>query len=166
MDISKLSDRYLVRRMTDDDIAEIYALCRNNTLYYHYCPPFVTEGSIESDMRALPPNKEYADKYYLGYYDGEKLIAVMDLILSFPDKDTAFIGFFMTDTSVQKAGVGSRIIDTLCSCLKNHGFSGIRLGWVKGNPQSEHFWKKNLFIETGVTYDTDDYTVVLAQRTI
>ena len=37
---------------------------------------------------------------------------------------------------------------------------------MKGNPQAEHFWKKNLFIETKITYDTDDYTVVVAQRTI
>ena len=79
---------------------------------------------------------------------------------------TAFIGFFMTDTSVQNAGIGSGIINTLCSFLKNYGFSNVRLGWVKGNPQAEHFWKKNLFIEIGVTYDTDDYTVVAAQRTI
>lgn len=54
--------------------------------------------------------------------------------------------------SVQNAGIGSGIIDTLCSCLKNHGFSSIRLGWVKGNPQAEHFWKKNRFIETGAAY--------------
>lgn len=166
MEISLLSDRYLVLRMTEDNIAEIYALCRNNTLYYHYCPPFVTEDSIARDMKALPPDKECSDKYYLGYYEGEKLIAVMDLILRFPDKDTAFIGFFMTDTSVQNAGVGSGIIDTLCSCLKKHGFSSVRLGWVKGNPQAEHFWKKNLFIETGFTYDTENYTVVAAQRTL
>ena len=32
----------------------------------------------------------------MGYYDGEKLIAVMDLILTYPDEQTAFIGFFMT----------------------------------------------------------------------
>ena len=37
-------------------------------------------------MKALPPNKEAFDKYYLGYYDGEKLIAVMDFILGYPDK--------------------------------------------------------------------------------
>ena len=166
MEISLLSDCYHVLRMTEDNIAEIYALCRNNTLYYHYCPPFVTEESIASDMKVLPPNKESSDKFFLGYYDGEKLIAVMDLILSYPDRDTAFIGFFMTDTSVQNAGIGSGIIKTLCSFLKNHGFSSVRLGWVKGNPQAEHFWKKNLFIETGVTYNTDDYTVVVAQRTI
>ena len=166
MDISLLSDRYLVRRMTEDNIAEIYALCSKNSLYYQYCPPFVTAGSIADDLKALPPDKEFFDKFYLGYYERRKLIAVIDLILSYPDKDTAFIGFFMTDTSVQNAGVGSGMVDSLCSCLKNLGFSGVRLGWVKGNPQAEHFWKKNRFIETGVTYDTDDYTVVVAQRAL
>lgn len=166
MEISLLSDRYRVRRMTENDIAEIYALCSKNTLYYQHCPPFVTEAAIAGDLKALPPGKGYTDKYYLGYYEGEKLIAVMDLILRYPDKDTAFIGFFMTDVSVQKAGVGSGIIDALCACLSGVGFSSVRLGWVRGNPQAEHFWKKNHFRETGASYDTDHYTVIIAQRRI
>lgn len=166
LDITLLSDRYHVRRMTEDDIAEIYALCSKNAMYYQYCPPFVTEESIADDMKALPPNKEYSDKYYLGYYDAEKLIAVMDLILRFPDNATALIGFFMTDVSVQNAGIGSRIIDDLCSYLRKLGFSTVRLGWVKGNPQAEHFWKKEQFTETGVTHDTDGHTVVVAQRAL
>jgi hypothetical protein len=37
---------------------------------------------------------------------------------------------------------------------------------MKGNSQAKHFWKKNLFIETRITYDTDNYTVVVAQRII
>ena len=37
---------------------------------------------------------------------------------------------------------------------------------MKGNSQAEHFWKKNLFIETRITYDTDIYTVVVAQLTV
>ena len=37
---------------------------------------------------------------------------------------------------------------------------------MKGNSQAEHYWKKNLFIETRITYDTDIYTVVVAQRTV
>ena len=69
MDITLLSDHYHVRRMKENDISEIYALCRKNTLYYRYCPPFVTEESIADDMKALPPNKDYTDKYYIGYYD-------------------------------------------------------------------------------------------------
>lgn len=166
MEISILSDRYLVLRMTEENIAEIYALCRNNTLYYHYCPPFVTEDSIVSDMNALPPNKSVSDKYYVGYYEGDKLIAVMDLIMDYPEESTAFIGFFMTDTCVQNKGVGSSIIEELCAALSQFGVSSIRLGWVKGNPQAEYFWHKNGFIETGATYDTDNYTVVVAQRSL
>lgn len=164
MDISRLSSGYLVRRLGENDIEDIFALCRKNELYYKYCPPFVTRRSIADDMKALPPRKEASDKYYLGYYDGDKLIAVMDLIMGFPDEKTAFIGFFMTDTSVQKAGIGSGIIRDLCAGLRDMGLTGIRLGWVKENPQAEHFWRKNGFLKTGVTYDTDNYTVVVAQR--
>ena len=166
IDVSLFSDRYFVRRMASDDVGEIHKLCRNNALYYKYCPPFVTEQSIADDMKALPPNKEAFDKYYLGYYDGEKLIAVMDFILGYPDKKTAFIGFFMTDVSVQRIGVGSTIIRDLYLYLKAYGLTSIRLGWVKGNPQAKHFWRKNGFTETGVTYNTDTYTVVVAQRVL
>ena len=80
------------------------------------------------------------------------------------DEKTAFIGFFMTDISVQNAGIGSGIISELCSYLPKAGYTSIRLGWVKGNPQAEHFWHKNGFTETEVTYDTDRYTVVVASR--
>lgn len=164
IDVSQFSNRYRVRCLGEKDIAEIYALCAGNELYYKYCPPFVTRQSIADDMKALPPKKQASDKYYFGCYDGDKLIAVMDLIMGFPDEKTAFIGFFMTDVSVQNAGIGSQIIRDLCSGLRDIGITAIRLGWVKGNPQARHFWRKNGFSETGVTYDTENYTVIVAQR--
>lgn len=166
MDISPFSQRYNVRRLDKADVADIYSLCSKNELYYQYCPPFVTEQGIINDMKALPPDKEVCDKYYVGYYDGEKLIAVMDFIMAYPDEKTAFIGFFMTEASVQNIGIGSKIIDDLCSYLTDIGISRVQLGWVKGNPQAEHFWHKNYFTETGITYETDNYTVVTAQRVL
>lgn len=164
MDITKFSNQFQVRRLDQNDIEAVFALCSRNSLYYQYCPPSVTRQSIIEDMKALPPDKDLADKYYLGYFSGKKLIAVMDFIASFPEETTAFIGFFMTDVSVQKKGIGSSIIDELCACLPDAGFIRIRLGWVKGNPQAEHFWHKNGFAETGVTYESNGYTVVAAQR--
>ena len=164
IDVSCFSNHYLVRCLGEEDIPEILELCRKNTLYYQYCPPFVSEQTILADMRALPPRKEMKDKYYLGYYDGKQLIAVMDLIAEYPDSETAFIGFFMMETEIQNRGTGSQIIQELCVQLKNTGFSHVRLGWVRGNPQARSFWHKNGFEETDVTYDTDDYTVVVAQR--
>ena len=165
-DISKLSSRYNVRRLDEKDCDEVFALCRKNTLYYRYCPPFVTKRRIIDEMKALPPGKEAFDKYYLGYYDGDKLIAVMDLIMAYPDGQTAFIGFFMTDISVQGRGVGTGIIDELCAFLSGYGYSGVRLCRVKGNPQAEHFWNKNGFAETGITSETENYTLIVAQRNL
>lgn len=115
-------------------------------------------------MSALPPHKTIEDKFYVGYFDGNKLIAVLDLICEFPDKDTVFIGFFMMDIAMQHNGVGTKLIDDLCLYLQQQGYSHIQLSWVKGNPQSEHFWHKNGFIETGVTSQTENYTMIFAQR--
>lgn len=166
IDIQRFSDRYLVRRVEKNDLSNVYALCSKNSLYYQYCSPTVTEQSIIDDMNALPPNKSLNDKYYLGYFDSDKLIAVMDFIMAYPDEKTAFIGFFMTDISVQNCGIGTRIIDDLCVYLKTLALSEVRLGWVKGNPQAEHFWHKNQFKETGISCDMENYTVIVAHRVL
>lgn len=164
MEIEQFSSKYNVQIITNEDVKSVYELCRKNELYYLYCPPFVTEYSIRQDMRALPPQKKMDDKYYIGFFDGEHLIAVMDFIDAYPDAKTAFIGFFMTDISIQQKGVGTEIISELCDYLHEQHYKKVKLGWVKGNPQSAGFWHKNGFMETGVSYDTNGYTVIVAQR--
>ena len=156
--------KYDTRLLTEADVPQIYSLCSGNPLYYQYCPPFVTEDSIRSDMKALPPGKTMQDKYYAGCFSDGELIAVMDYIHAFPDEKTDFIGFFMVSRNVQGQGVGSQIIEDLCRFLCGQGRSAIRLGWVKGNSQAEHFWKKCGFHETGVTSRTDNYTIIVAQK--
>ena len=128
MDVQNLSGAYTVRLLTESDVPLIYALCRQNPLYYRYFPPFVTEESIRQDMKALPPGKTPEDKFFTGWFDGEALIAVMDLIRGYPNDKTWFIGFFMTDVSVQGKGVGSRIIGELCLALAGAGAEHVRLG--------------------------------------
>ena len=152
MNIALLSSNYNVRRLNIADVQNIYSLCIRNESYYRYCPPFVTKQSILNDMKALP--------------DGKELIAVMDLIMSYPKEQNAFIGFFMTSLSIQNTGIGSCIIDELCQYMKKSGITGLRLGWAKGNLHAEHFWHKNGFQETGITYNAGSYTVVLANRNL
>ncbi|MBR3642335.1 MAG: GNAT family N-acetyltransferase [Parasporobacterium sp.] len=166
MNVSGFSGKYAVKLLSEADIPAIYALCKENSLYYRYCPPFVSELSIAGDMKALPPGKTEHDKFYTGYYDRGRLIAVMDIIRAYPDEKTVFIGFFMTDAALHNKGIGISIIEELCVFLYDTGFTAVRLGWVKGNPQAEHFWHKNGFKETGITYDTDEYTVIVAQRNL
>ena len=70
----------------------------------------MTKEGVREDMEALPPGKTYEDKYFLGYYDGKRLIAIMDLIDGYPDDSTLYIGLSMTNMTIQGKGIGTSII--------------------------------------------------------
>lgn len=146
MDELLFSKKYYVRKLQKNDIDQIYDLCSKNYLYYQYRPPYVTRKSIESDMVALPDNVDFKDKYYVGYFKNEKLIAVLDLIDGYPKKDIVFIGFFMMVISIQKNGVGSAIVNELIKYLTTLEYKEVRLGWINGNPQAEHFGLRMAFV--------------------
>ena len=145
MKIKDLSKTFYVRKLDKDDIEMIYDLSYKNHIFYQYHPPFVTRESILDDMKALPPGKSYDDKYYIGFFENDSLVAIMDLILDYPTKGIAFIGLFMTNIQYQHKGIGSNIISEITMSLKSLGYRKIRLGVDKGNPQSYSFWSKNNF---------------------
>ena len=156
MDIRLLSKKYEVRVLDINDVDIIYDMSCKNEIYYKYHSPFVTKESIVEDMKALPPNKSYDDKYYVGFFEGDSLVANMDLILDYPTDETAFIGLFMINVRYQNKGVGSDIIKDVCNYLKRSGYRKARIGVDKGNPQSNSFWKKNGFY----IISENEYTVM------
>jgi len=144
-DISKLSSRYQVRRMKDSDADDILTLCLQNTQYYQFCGKQPSKELILNDLHMTPPNTPTDVKYYVGFYDGDTLVAVMDLIEGYPDDEAAFIGFFMMNQQLQGKQIGTGIIQEVCRSVKVFGMKRIILGIDKGNPQATHFWKKNGF---------------------
>ena len=92
MDIRLLSRKYAVRKLNINDVDIIYDMSYKNEIFYKYHPPFVTKESIIEDMEALPPHKNYEDKYYIGFFENDSLVANMDLILGYPTDEIAFIG--------------------------------------------------------------------------
>ena len=153
-----------MKRLTEQDVPQIHELFLGNPLYFQHCPPPPSYESIRQDMRALPPGKTYKDKYYVGLFDGDRLIAVLDLITAYPKEKTLFIGFFMVRKEEQGKGLGSEIVSELCSLVRERGFTHIRLGYVKGNPQSKAFWERNHFVPTGIETQTENYTIVVLER--
>jgi GNAT superfamily N-acetyltransferase len=166
MDINVFSKEYVVKKLEKDDIPEIYNLCSKNKLYYDYRPPYVTEQSIEADMKAVPLGKTISDKFYVGYFNGDKLVAILDLICRYPNPKAAYIGFFMVDADSQKQGIGSDIISKLSTVLVDNGFNTIQLAWVYGNPQAEAFWTKNGFVKFGDVCELKNYSVIRAKKEI
>lgn len=136
VEITEISKNYQVRRLGRDDVDAIYELCRENRIFYRYHEPFVTKESILDDMEALPPGKSREDKYYVGFFDGGSLVAIMDLILGYPEKNTAFIGLFMTDVRYQHRGMGSQIISGLAAYLSACGCEKYAWGWTRAIPRA------------------------------
>ena len=145
MNVSGLSSMFKVHPLHDANADEIFELCQENTLYYRYCEAEPTKEQVLHDLHVTPPGIDESRKYYVGFYRGQELIAVMDLIDGYPEEDIAFIGFFMVRATVQRHGIGSDIIGDTAEYLKKMGKTAIQLGIDKGNPQSTAFWKKNGF---------------------
>lgn len=146
MKINNLSKMYDVRKLDETDIDMICEMCSKNENFYKFHPPFVTPTSILEDMKSLPPGKTQDDLYYIGFFENDTLIAVMDLVLGYPDNETAYIGFFMMNIQYQNKGIGSKIIKECSEYLKSVNYNRIRLGVDKGNKQSFSFWAKNKFV--------------------
>ena len=165
LDISRLSARYDARRLDDAHADEILALCRGNAQFYEYCQAEPTREQVLNDLRIAPPGIGPADKYYVGFYRSEALVAVMDLIDGYPDPQTAFIGFFMMNAKYQGQGIGSAVVGEAAAHLKSIGIQTIRLAIDKGNPQSTHFWRKNGF-RVVKEVDRNGWTILVAERAL
>ena len=163
LDISKLNERYTIRRMDETDADAILELCLGNTQYYRYCEAEPSREQVLNDLRITPPGKDRCDKHYVGFYQGETLVAVMDLIDGYPEPENGYIGFFMMNIACQGRGVGSSIIGEVSRHLRSIGKASILLAIDKGNPQSTHFWKKNGF-QVIREVDRNGWTMLVAER--
>ena len=163
IEISKISSLYDIRKLDDSDVDSTLSFCQKNTQFYDYCEAEPTREQVLNDLHITPPGIGLSDKYYIGFYKNEILIAVMDLIDGYPEPETAFIGFFMMNKDLQGRGVGTVIIQETAAYLKATGKTTIRLAIDKGNPQSSHFWKKNGFIVIKEV-DRNGWTALVAEK--
>lgn len=143
--IKNMSKTYKVEKLTENDIETIYKLCQGNKLYYCYCQAETNREQILRDLYLRPEGVNEDNKYYLGFFKDEVLVAVLDILDAYPDEETCFIGFFMVNILYQGQGIGSEIIGSVLDYVKKIGKIKVRLGIDKGNPQSKAFWKKNGF---------------------
>lgn len=155
---------FTISVLTLSDLPSVYSLCLGNPLYYKHlnCP--LTPDLVQSDFTALPPGKNCEDKYFLGFCKNGSLAAVMDLVFGYPDEKTVYIGFFMVDRQLQGKGTGSLIISHTADILQRQSYRFMKLAWVEGNRQSEHFWRKNGFEPNGRSSHLEACTVAEAVR--
>lgn len=164
--IGILSGEYAVRELTKADVPEMLRVAQSNPLFYQYMRPDPTAENLAADLTALPPRRTLADKHFFGWFDGDELVAMMDLIACHPDVHKAFIGWFIVDGKRQGCGLGRRFIADVLAMLKGEGVQEVRLGRIDGNPQSERFWLACGFKDNGLRYDTEEYQVIVMAKSL
>lgn len=165
IDIHALSNIFDVRKLSCADIGSIYELCRENTQYYRYCEAKPTKEQIKKDLHLLPPGVPPSDKYFIGFFRKNDLVAVMDLIDGYPEEPFVFIGFFMMKKTLQGQNIGTAIVQECSAYFQTLGKTTVRLGIDKGNPQSIRFWGKNGFVVTKEV-TRGERTVLVADKTL
>lgn len=164
MNINEFSKDYSVRKLTSIDVQLIYDLMIKNEYFFTKVPPVPTIESINEDLTSLPKNIPMSNKYYIGYFKDDKLIAIMDLIIDYPFNNEAFIGLFMLDIEHHHKKIGTNIIKDLFAYLKTQGIIDVALGVVRDNEVGYNFWTKMGFFYTGISSNEENYVIMLMRK--
>ena len=167
LDIESLSSEYKVKRITRSDISDVYDLAKANTKYYSYMNTEPSPDSLTEVISEVPDGAGEPDKFFVGFYDkDDKLTAVMDLITGYPEKDDAFIGWFMVDAELQGKGIGSQIFADVRAAMKAQNYDKLSLECASCNEEAIDFWSSQGFGITGKEKDRGDYTAVTMEKDI
>lgn len=164
IDIKAFSSEYDVRRITESDITDVYKLCKSNKHFYRYLGRVATKESLTEVISNVSSVED--GKLFVGFYDGDKLIAIVDLIVGYPDSKGAFIGWYVVEGNMQRKGIGSQIFADIRAALKSIGINRISLGCVKENEIAMAFWQGLGFKPNQDEKQVDNHIVVTFERTI
>ena len=91
-----------------------------------------------------------------------------DNIYSFnlPEKDDAYIGWFLVEAERQNAGIGSQIFADVRAAMKSQGYDSLSLSMAKENEEVVKFWQKQGFAFTGEETPGERYTSAVMRRDI
>ena len=165
-DIQSLATDYDVRRITESGITDVYRLAKSNGRYYRMMHAVPTRESLTEVISDIPGDAGNENKYFVGFYDDERLVAVLDLITGYPEKKEAFIGWFMVNGEMQGRGIGSQIFADVRAALKGEGYETVSLGCVRENAEAISFWEGQGFKATGEEKQSGRHTVLTYRRAI
>ena len=167
LDIASLSTDYTVKAITEEQITDVYRLCRENRRYYRYAKTEPTKRNLTEVISDFPDDSDASQKHFVGFWDKEGvLVAILDLITDYRKEGEAFIGWFMVDAGLQGQGIGSQLFADIRASLSAQGYNYLELGVIEANTEAARFWRSVGFEFTGTVIEQERYNVLTMSRTI
>ena len=161
--IETLSTEYDVRRITESDISDVYNLSRSNSRYYRSIGQRPSKQRLTEVISEMPEDTGSSRNIFAGFYSGEELLAVLDLITGYPEKGDAFIGWFMVSATHHRKGIGSQLFADVRAAMKAQGFTHLTLNCPAAAEDAIAFWENQGFRGT---VSTADENIVIMSRDI
>ncbi len=108
-------------------------------------PPAGQEA--EATFLDLPPGKGPEDKVVLGFFEAGALVGCAELLRSYPDPSTAYLGLLLVSQAHQGRGLGRRILERVYDLAAGWGCEGLRLAVIATNGKARRFWLRQGFLE-------------------
>ena len=166
LNINVLGIGYDVRRLTEADISDVFALAKGNRKFYRALGIKPSRARLTEIISDVPHGAVPNNKYFIGFYDQDDLVAVLDLITGYPQANEAFIGWFMVDADLQHQGVGSQIFADVRAAMQAQGYNRFEVACPEASEPGMAFWASQGFELTGQRDDSGDYPVVYFVRDI
>ena len=165
MDLKKYFT-YDLKVLNEDDLKDIYDLCKKNREYYKCIRINPTLDNVKEILNDIPPKSSKDKKNCIGLYLKNKLVAILYLIEDYPNNDSCFIGLLIIDVDYQGKGRGKDITTSLIKTVKENGYKRIELGVIEDNVSAIKFWNKMGFIPTGTIYNHEKYNVIMMEKVL
>ncbi len=138
---------YNIVPINESNIDEAFMLMKSNK--YFYSRTLFHELTIEEcieDITYIPPNTNLQQKFYVGIYREDSMIALLDYLEGYPSKNIVYIGFFILNADQHGKGLGRYFIETFFQAAKVNGFDEVKLACYEVNERGYLFWSRMGFI--------------------
>ena len=137
-------DGYIVRRAIAADEAGIQQLFEADPEYFEIvqgAPPGPAE--FQSLITELAPGKTYDDKFVYSVLSvDEKICAVVDIFRNYPEDGIWFVGLLFVARDLRGTGLGTHLVEAICSHIAAHDGYAVRIAVAKKNRQAMQFWAR------------------------
>lgn len=133
---------FSIRLLENSDIPLVQKFFENNSDFFLIVGEKPKFNEAERIFALLPKNKTLDSKFLIGLFEGEKLIAFVDMIQDYPENNQWSIGYYIIDIDYRNKGIGFELFKGIENILLSLGAKSVQIVIQEQNNRGLKFWEK------------------------
>lgn len=125
--ISIFSAPYLVQELTENDLSQMLELEKSQSTYLKLQgKQNLTIEEIKSDLTSIPLSVKSEQKWTLGFFKADKLVAMIDFLTDYPEVQSVWIGLLLVSKNEEQQGIATHLLKALFKSFKSEQFTNVQ----------------------------------------